>query len=95
VPQLAILAVTIDDRLRQAVPDLRIPSGVVVIGRAADLLGPDVGLTTSDVIHSINGHPVDSVDDLRSALKQLNTGDSVALQVERSGKLEYVSFEND
>jgi serine protease Do len=95
VPQLAILAVSIDDRLRQAVPDLRIPSGVVVIGRAADLLGPDVGLTTGDVIHAINGHPVDSVEDLRSALKQLKTGESVALQVERGGKLEYVSFESD
>lgn len=95
VPQLAVLAVTIDDRLRQVVPDLRIPSGVVVIGRAADLLGPDVGLTTGDVIHAINGRPVDSVDDLRSALKQLKTGDSVALQIERSGKLEYVSFESD
>jgi serine protease Do len=95
VPQLAILGVTIDDRLRQAVPDLRIPSGVVVIGRAADLLGPDVGLTTGDVIHAINNHPIDSVDDLRNALKQLKTGDSVALQVERSGKLEYVSFESD
>jgi len=95
VPQLAVLAVTFDDRLRQIVPDLRIPSGVVIIGRAADLLGPEVGLNTGDVIHAINGRPVDSVDDLRSALKQLKSGDSVALQVERSGKLEYVSFENE
>jgi serine protease Do len=95
VPQLAILAVSIDDGVREMVPDLRKPSGVVVIGRAADLLGPDVGLSTGDVIHAINNRPVDSVDDLRSALKQLKSGDPAALQIERSGRLEFLAFEVD
>jgi len=95
VPQLAILAIGIDDRVRAMVGDLRIPSGVIVLGRAADLLGPDIGLLTGDVIHSINNRPVDTVDNLRSALSQLKAGDSVALQVERMGKLQFVSFELD
>jgi serine protease Do len=95
VPQLAVLAIGIDDRVRSMLGDLRISTGVIVLGRAADLLGPDVGLATGDVIHAINNRPVDTVDNLRSALSQLKTGDSVALQVERSGKLQFVAFELD
>jgi serine protease Do len=93
VPQLAILAISIDDTIRPMIPDLRIPSGVVVVGRAADLFGPDIGLGNGDVIHSINNRPVDTVENLRSALKQLKPGDPVALQIERAGKLQFLAFE--
>jgi serine protease Do len=95
VPQLAILAIGIDDRIRTMVNDLRITSGVIVLGRAADLFGPNIGLTTGDVIHAINNRPVDTVENLRSALSQVKSGDSVALQIERQGKLQFVSFELD
>jgi serine protease Do len=95
VPQLAILATSIDDRVRSMVGDLRIPSGVVVLGRAADLFGPSIGLTTGDVIHAINNRPVDTVENLRSALSQLKSGDAVALQIERQGQLRFLAFEMD
>ena len=77
------------------VSDLRITSGIIVLGKAAELFGPDIGLTSGDVIHAINSRPVDTVENLRSALAQLKSGDSVALQVERQGKLQFVSFELD
>ena len=95
VPQLAILAASIDDKVRSMVGDLRIPSGVVVLGRAADLFGPSIGLTTGDVIHAINNRPVDTVENLRSALSQLKSGDAIALQIERQGQLRFVAFEMD
>jgi serine protease Do len=95
VPRLGILAVGIDERIRSMVGGLRISSGVIVLGRAADLLGPDIGLLTGDVIHAINNRPVATVESLRSALSQLKSGDSVAMQVERQGKLQFVSFEMD
>ncbi len=95
VPQLAILAASIDDKVRSMVGDLRIPSGVVVLGRAADLFGPSIGLTTGDVIHAINNRPVDTVENLRSALSQLKSGEAVALQIERQGQLRFVAFEMD
>jgi serine protease Do len=95
VPQLAILAISIDERVQPMVGQLRIPGGVLVLGRAADLLGPDIGLASGDVIHSVNNRPVDTIENLRSSLSQLKSGDSVALQVERSGKLQFVSFELD
>jgi S1-C subfamily serine protease len=68
---------------------------VIVLGRAANLLGPDVGLTTGDIIHAINNRQVDTVDNLRSALSSLKAGDPIALQVERQGKLQFLSFEMD
>jgi S1-C subfamily serine protease len=77
------------------VGDLRIPSGVVVLGRAADLFGPSIGLTTGDVIHAINNRPVDTVENLRSSLSQLKSGDAVALQIERQGQLRFLAFEMD
>ncbi len=95
VAPLAILAIGVDDRIRSAIGGLRKPSGVIVLGRAADLLGPDIGLATGDVIHAVNNRPVDTVENLRSALSQLKSGDSVALQVERQGKLQFVAFDLD
>jgi serine protease Do len=95
VAPLAILAIGVDERIRSAIGGLRKPSGVIVLGRAADLLGPDIGLTTGDVIHAINNRPVDTVENLRSALSQLKSGDSVALQIERRGKLQFVAFDLD
>jgi len=93
VSQLGVLAVSVDDRIRQTLGELRSPTGVIVLGRAASLLGPDAGLATGDIIHAINNRPVDTVDNLRSALSTLKAGDAVALQVERQGKLQFVSFE--
>jgi serine protease Do len=95
VPQLAVLAVSIDDRIRATLGEVRMPTGVVVLGRAGNLLGPDVGLATGDIIHAINKRPVDTIENLRSALGSLKSGDAVALQVERQGKLQFVSFELD
>ncbi|HST09143.1 MAG TPA: trypsin-like peptidase domain-containing protein [Terriglobales bacterium] len=95
VAPLGILAIGIDENIRSAVAGLRVSSGVIVLGRAADLLGPNIGLTTGDVIHAINNRPVDSVENLRSALSQLKSGDSVALQVERQGKMQFVAFDMD
>jgi serine protease Do len=93
VPQLAILAISIDDTIRPMIPDLRLPSGVVVVGRAADLFGPDIGLVNGDIIHSVNNRPIDTVDNLRSALKQFKAGDPVVLQIERASKLQFLPFE--
>jgi serine protease Do len=93
VPQLAILALTVDNAIRKMSPDLRVPSGVIVVGRAADLIGPDTGLAAGDVIHSINGKPIDSVQALRDVLQQTKPGDSLALQIEQGGQLSYVAFD--
>ena len=93
VRRLGILAIDLSDELRATVGNLRIPSGVVVIARAADLIGPETGLKTGDVIHSVNRTSVDSVESLRAALRDLKPGAPVALQVERDDGLQWLAFE--
>ncbi|MGA8620796.1 MAG: trypsin-like peptidase domain-containing protein [Candidatus Sulfotelmatobacter sp.] len=93
VPRLGILAIDLTSELRSQISSLRIPSGVVVLGRAADLITPDTGLQTGDVIHALNTTPVASMDALRAAVLALKTGDPVVLQVERTDGLSYLSFE--
>jgi serine protease Do len=92
VPRLGILAIDLNDTLRSRL-NLRVPSGVIVLGRAVDLLMPDTGLQAGDVIHQLNQTPIDSLDTLRAQMSKLKTGDPVVLQVEREGGLMYVSFE--
>jgi len=93
IPHLGVLAVDLTPDLRARLGSLRIPSGVIVVGRAADLTMPDTGLQAGDVLHQINTMPIDSVDTLRTALGALKPADPVALQVERDGGLLYVTFE--
>jgi serine protease Do len=92
IPRLGVLAIDLTDDLRSRL-SLRIPSGVVVVGRAADLILPDTGLEAGDIIHQLNSTPIDSADTLRTMVTGLKKGDPVVLQVERDGGLLYVSFE--
>ncbi len=91
VPDLGILGVEITHEMAARVGDLRRDSGVLVAAMAADS-SVDTGLEPGDVIHALNGADVTTLDGLRSALKSLKPGDSVALQVERDGLLSFLSF---
>jgi serine protease Do len=94
VPRLGVLAIDLTDSLRSRLgSSLRIPSGVVVVGRAADLILPDTGLQAGDIIHTLNTTAIDSVNGLRGAVGAIKAGEAVVLQVERDGGLLYVSFE--
>jgi len=93
VPRLGILAIDFTPDLSKELNSLRIQSGVIVLGRAGDFITPDTGLQTGDVIHTLNGSPITSMDALRRAVLALKSGDSVVLQVERSDGLTYLSFE--
>ncbi|MGA9390079.1 MAG: trypsin-like peptidase domain-containing protein [Candidatus Sulfotelmatobacter sp.] len=93
VSRLGILAADLTTDLRNQIGTLRIPSGVIVLGRAAELITPETGLQTGDVIHSLNTTPISSLNELRAAVQSLKVGDPVVLQVERSDGLSYLSFE--
>jgi serine protease Do len=93
VSRLGVLAIDLNDQIRSMVGNLRISSGVVVIARAANLIGPETGLKTGDVIHSVNKASVDSLDSLRVVLRSLKPGAAVVLQVERDGQLQWLAFE--
>jgi serine protease Do len=93
VPRLGILATELTSELRSQIGTMRIPSGVVVLGRAADLILPDTGLQTGDIIHALNTTSIPDMATLRAAVLRLKTGDPVVMQVERSDGLTYLSFE--
>jgi serine protease Do len=94
IPRLGVLAIDLTPDLGTRLgSSLRIPSGVVVVGRAADLIMPDTGLLAGDVIHRLNTTSIDSVETLRATVGAVKTGEAVAMQVERDGGLMYVSFE--
>jgi S1-C subfamily serine protease len=81
--------------LAEELPDLRWPSGVVVVAMAADGLGVDADLQPGDVIHALNGKPIETLDNLSNGIKAIPSGAPGVLQVERDSKLMYVSFEMD
>jgi len=93
VQRLGILAIDLNDELRSMVGAVRISSGVVVLARAVSLLGPETGLKTGDIIHSVNRTPVDSVESLRASLQELRPGSSVVLQIERDDNLQWLAFD--
>lgn len=95
IGRLGILGIEIDSKIVPLLPDLRNPSGVIVAAKTAGAGGEYVPLEVGDVIHAINETPVSTLANLRDALKQLQPGASVALQVERDGHLTYISFQLD
>jgi S1-C subfamily serine protease len=94
VPQLGILGIDLDRDMAPFFSGLRGSAGVIVAARAAEAASLDgEGLKPGDVIYSLNRLPVSSLSDLKAALARYQTGDPVVMQVEREGKLRYVTLE--
>jgi len=91
VPALGIVGVEIDARIAAMASDLRDPFGIIVAARSAGA-AVEVPLNTGDVIRTLNGQPMTTLDRLRDALKALHPGAAVALQIQRDQKLMFVSF---
>jgi serine protease Do len=91
VRPLGILGIEIDKKVAGMAPDLRDPYGVIVAARSSDA-GGDIPLTTGDVIRTLNGQPMTTLDRLRAALKALPPGAPVVLQIQRDERLLYVAF---
>ena len=92
VRPLSILGIELTLDLAQSLPDLRIPTGVIVAARTLGSGTVEIPLQTGDVIHGLNGTTITTMDGLRAALAKQKAGDAIALQVERYGQLIYVSF---
>jgi S1-C subfamily serine protease len=91
VSQLGILGIDLNIKLDAELPDLRIPSGVIVAAKTAG--ATEIPLATGDVIHGINGTPITNLADLRAALQSVKPGGAIVLQVERDQKLGYIAFQ--
>jgi serine protease Do len=92
VSRLGILGIELNPDLAHSLPDLRIPSGIIVAAKTTGVGIGEVPLQTGDVIHGLNGTTVTNMTNLRGGLDKLATGDAVVLLIERYGQLIYVSF---
>ena len=93
IPRLGIVGATVTPEVIDILGDMRISSGVLVTSIVADRLAVDSGLSVGDIIHSLNRKPIKTVDELRATFTALKPGDPAAMQVERNGKLTYVTFD--
>ena len=93
VPKLGIIGVEITKELAKVLPDTRKPYGVIVAARSGDSeYGGQGGLRLGDVIYSVNNTPVSSLDALRGAVDRLKVTDPLVIQIERGGKLMYLTL---
>jgi serine protease Do len=91
VPELGILGVEIDKRIASAASGLRDPYGVIVVARAAGA-STEVPLQPRDVIRSVNNQQVSTLQGLKDTMHALKPGAATTLQIQREGRLMYVSF---
>ncbi len=91
VRDLGIVGLDVDANVKSLIDDLRDDYGVVVLAKASGA-AMEVPLTAGDVIRTINGKPVGSVQFLNASLRALPEGAPVVLQIQRDTKLLFVAF---
>ena len=75
-----------------------IPSSIqgVLVGKIEnDSVGGKNGIQTGDVIETIGGKKIESIDQLSSEMAHLNWGDSIRIKVHRYGKGSEMTFEKE
>jgi serine protease Do len=92
IGRLGILAVDFDDQVRSLLT-ARSGTGVVVAGKEQRANSLETGLMPGDVIHSLNGTSIASLEQLRGAVSELQLGAAVVIQIERKGQFQYLAFE--
>src|SRR5262249_51876638 len=91
VPELGILGVEIDQRIAAAANGLRDPFGVIVVARATGATS-DVPLLPRDIIRRLNNRQMTTLQGLREAVAAVPAGTPATLQIQREGRLMFVSF---
>jgi len=91
VPELGIIGVEIDAQIAASASGLRDPTGIIVVARTAGAAS-DVPLLPRDIIRSVNNRRVASLNWLRESMRSFASGTPVTVQIQREGRLMYVSF---
>ncbi len=91
VAELGIIGVEIDANITATATGLRDPYGIIVVARTAGAAS-DVPVLPRDIIRSLNNRRVGTLAALRESVRALAPGTPVTLQIQREGRLMYVSF---
>jgi serine protease Do len=95
VPQLGILVIPVEDKIKELLPELRRGYGLVIAAESGDAPYSGESLHVGDVIYEVNQAPAVSIRAVTSTLERLKSGDPVVLEIERGGSLMYVTLELD
>jgi serine protease Do len=93
VRPLGIIGIEIDQKIAGAVEELRDPFGIIVVARSNE--GAEIPIAAGDVIRTLNGQPMTTLERMRATLKSLPTGAPVVLQIQRDQRLLFVAFTLD
>jgi serine protease Do len=93
IEPLGIFGLNFDEELRPTLWNVRLGRGVIVVGQAPGFNSVDTRLQPGDLIHALNGTPIESVEQLKSVVAQLKPGHAAVLRIERQGQFQYVPFE--
>jgi serine protease Do len=96
VPKLGIIGIPITKDISRLLPDTRKAYGIIVAARSGE---PEYsgqgGLKLGDVIYSVNTTPVSTLDALREQINRLGPADALVLQIERDGKLMFLTLSEE
>ena len=95
VRELGILAVEVNAEIARLLPGLRQPGGILVAARSLDAPYLNGGVLPGDVIFQLNGTPLTTLNQLRSMLSELDSGEPIVLQVQRGNELSFISLYRD
>jgi serine protease Do len=91
--ELSVFVTDLDDQVKSLLHRDPSDSGIVVLAQSGGPNTVDTGLQPGDIIRAIAHTQLRSASQLQEMLGTLKSGDPVALQIERDGKLQYLSFE--
>jgi serine protease Do len=92
IPELGIFGKTINSKLALRT-GLRSTKGIYVAATTARNEDSGIGVAPGDVIASLNGVPIDSMQGLRGAIHELTDGKPAVFQIERQGQFLYIERE--
>jgi len=95
INRLGILGLAIDQRVKRMVPNLRRDYGILVARMALTARGPLGLLVPGDVIYTINGQPVSTLNEMRGMLDKHQPDAVIVLQIERGGRIRYLELPLD
>jgi serine protease Do len=93
IPQFGIFITDMDKDLSAELGQARGKGGVLVTAALVETPALGENLVVGDIIYRMNREPVTSSEHLRDLLSGVQTGDPVAFQVERDGRLRFVATE--
>lgn len=91
--RLGIRVETLNERYRQQL-GIQVESGVIVTQVDRNGLGASVGISRGDVILSLNGQPVTSVEEFNAALSNADPQKGIRMRVHSNGVTRFVLIRN-